>query len=99
MFDFMQPADKPVVEGLESQEVVYAANQPEYNPLRVLRSKEGVVLTRWTLTEAQHTAIANGADIYLEISTFNRPLQPIRMAVGSEVDPEYIREQYGLEKP
>lgn len=98
MFSFLQPHDGPVVRELESKEIIYAAHQPEYNPLRVLRSTsvQGAVLSRWTLTPEQRQAIANGADIYLELLTFGFPLTPIRVAVGQDVDPDYIREQFGI---
>lgn len=99
MFSFLNPSEKPVVEGLEKHEVVYAKNQPEYNPLRTVRGKteSTPVLSRWNLTEQQRQAVLDGADVYLELNTFGNPLQPIRMAIGSEVAPEYIAEQYGLE--
>jgi hypothetical protein len=98
MLTFIEPADRPVVEGLEAHEVVYAKNQPEYNPLRVIRSsdKSCRVLSRWTLTPQQRAEVMGGADIYLELSTFKHPLQPVRMAVGDDVDPDYVRMEYGL---
>jgi hypothetical protein len=70
--------------GLEQQEVVYAKNQPEYVPLRTLTSSgpERKVISRWTLTPEQRKAVAEGADIYLQLLTFGAPLQPIVMAVG-----------------
>jgi len=84
MFDYLSPKDGPVVDGLESQETVYAANQPEYIPLRTLKSSGpmGGVLSRWTLTPEQRKAVAEGADIFLELSAFHGPLQPIRMAIS-----------------
>lgn len=84
MFDYLSPRDGAVVDGLESEELVYAKDQPEYIPLRTLKAvgAQGQVLSRWTLTEDQRKAVAAGADIFLELSTFNRPLQPIRMAIS-----------------
>jgi hypothetical protein len=84
MFEYLKPRNGPVVDGLESQEVVYAANQPEYIPLRSLRAdgRMGAVISRWTLTPEQRRAVAEGADVFLELSTFNQPLQPIRMSVS-----------------
>lgn len=98
MFDYLQPSDKPVIEGLEEFEIVFAKNQARYNPLRALRQnhRHGRVLSRWTLTDAQRQAVANGADIYLELLTFHEPLQPIMMAVGDAPNPDYFREQYAL---
>ena len=84
MFDYLEPRNGPVVDGLENKEIVYVANQPEYIPLRTLKGvgPMGNVISRWTLTPAQREAVANGADIFLELSTFNHPLQPIRIAVS-----------------
>lgn len=98
MLSFLQPADAPVVPGLEAHEITFAKDQPEYNPLRALRSSlhYGQVLSRWTLTPSQRQAIAEGADVYLEVCTFNQPLQPIRLAVGQDVDPTTIAIEYGL---
>lgn len=66
--------------------------------LRTLEARTNAVpvLSRWTLTAEQRQAVANGADIYLELLTFGGPLQPIRMAVGKDLNPDFFREQYGL---
>lgn len=98
MFDYLEPANRPVVEGLEAHEVIYAKNQPEYNPLRTLLSntQERRVLSRWTLTPEQRRDVLNGADIFLELMTFGRPLQPIRLAIGDNPNAEYFREQWAL---
>ena len=92
MYVFMHPRNGAVVDGMEDEEVVYAKDQPEYLPLRTLKSQSGVVLSRWTLTEEQRQAIANGADVFLELHTFNKPLQPIRMAVSDgKLDNDWVR--------
>lgn len=92
MYDFLHPRDGAVVDGMETEEVVYAKDQPEYIPLRTLRSKTGIVLSRWSFTDEQRKAIASGADIFLELHTFNHPLQPIRVAVSDgKLDNDWIR--------
>jgi hypothetical protein len=84
MFDYLNPRNGPVVDGLEDRETVYAADQPEYAPLRTLKSPspQGEVMSRWTFTPEQREAIANGADLFLELFEFHQPLRPIRIAVG-----------------
>lgn len=84
MFEYLKPRQGPVVDGLEKQEVVYAKDQPQYLPLPSLQADGpmGAVLTRWTLTPEQRKAVAEGADIFLELSTFRQPLQPIRIAIS-----------------
>lgn len=97
MFEFLVPHDGPVIEGLESHELVMAKDQPEYIPLRCVASSDnyGRRLSRWTLSAEQRRAIAAGGDIYLELLTFNRPMNPIRVGVG-DPNPTYFRNCYSL---
>ena len=98
MFEYLQPADRPVVNGLEEHKVVFAKDQPEYNPLRALCSndKQRKVMSRWTLTPEQRKAVAEGADIFLMLLTFGERLQPIQMAVSDGLDAEEIRKSFHL---
>lgn len=94
MFSFVGIKDGPVIEGMESEEVVYAKDQPQYLPLRALVSKGpwGRVISRWTFTPEQRKAIAEGADVLLELSTQHEPLQPIRMMVSDgKLDSGWVR--------
>jgi len=79
MISYLRPKDGPVIEGSEHKEVVYAKDQPQYLPLRTLvgNDRERRVLSRWSPTPEQRKAIAEGADIYLQLMTFGDPLQPI----------------------
>jgi len=81
--DYLSPKDGPVIEGLESEEVVFAKDQPEYTPLRCLvgLGVDRRVMSRWTLTPEQRKKIAEGADIYLTLLTYGEPLQPILMGI------------------
>lgn len=85
MLRYLLPKDGPVFEGLEYKEIVYAKHQPQYLPLRTLRSDspERRVISRWTLTDEQRKAVANGDDLFLMLLTFGSPLQPIQIATGS----------------
>lgn len=98
MFEYLKPADRPVVDGLEKHEVVFAKDQPQYVPLRCLRGArpDGEVMSRWSLTLEQRKAVAEGADIFLSLLTFNGPLQPIIMAVGDTPNELYFREHFNL---
>ena len=90
MWSWLFPTGGAVLEPFEDQEIVYAKDQPEYSPLRTLRGSGPYypVYSRWGLTDEQRKMIADGADIFLELSTFNRPLQPIRMLVGDKLPAE-----------
>lgn len=92
------PKDGPVLIGEEEREVVYAKNQPEYIPLRTLRgmNHEGRVLSRWTPTEEQRKAIAEGKDIFLVLLTFHGPLAPSMMLIGDDSNAQELRDLIGL---
>lgn len=99
MFDYLFASIGPVVEGLEDFEKIYALEQPEYIPLRTLPGENGLsALTRWELTKENREAIANGADIFLEVFHFGQPLAPVRMAIGKmENDPMLWREWFAVQ--
>jgi hypothetical protein len=98
MFEYLQPADRPVIEGLEEHEIVLAKDQPQYRPLRALRgyTSESVVMSRWTFTTEQREAIARGADVFLSLMTFGQPVQPVTLAISDQPNPEYFRETLAL---
>lgn len=98
MFEFLKPADRPVIERLERYEIVMAADQPQYRPLRCIPgyTPEGERLSRWTFTPEQRQAIADGADIFLELLTFNQPMNPIRLAVSDNPNADFFRQGYRL---
>ncbi len=93
-WDYLAPKDGPIFDGLESKEVVYAKNQPEYIPLRTLISAgpDRKAISRWTFTEVQRKAVACGADIFLQMLTFGGPLQPVILAIGSgKESPDWVK--------
>lgn len=93
----MQP-ESPVLPGYDQSEIVIAKDQPEYRPLPSLRNIDGVVLTRWSLTEGERAAVAAGADIYLSVHTFNHPLQPVMLEVAEcALDLDGIAQRMGIQ--
>lgn len=85
MFGFVEPHDGPVVVGLEKFETVYAKDQPQYRPLRTLPGRNGdSAIARFHFTDAQRKAIAEGADLYLELLHYRGPLAPSLVMVMSE---------------
>lgn len=57
--------------------VVYAENQPEYNPLPAFKAENGVMVTCWKLSQEDFEKIVETKKIYLSVMTFNNPLQPV----------------------
>lgn len=101
MFEYLMASIDPVVEGLEDFEKIYALEQAQYIPLRTLPGVVKEVpagmkvlpgeggesaITRWELTPSQRKAIAEGADLMLEVIHFKGPLAPVRMMVVSRED-------------
>ena len=77
-------AISPVLPNCQEFEVVYAADQPEYNPLPAVRT-EKVLVTRWRLTDDERQWLANGGDLYIAVLHFGQPLQPL-MPIASTPD-------------
>jgi hypothetical protein len=88
MISYLKPKDGPVINGHESDEIVYAEDQPQYIPLRTLvgSDRDRKVLSRWSPNPEQRKALAEGADIYLQLLTFGDPLQPILMFIGDDLE-------------
>lgn len=73
----MTPREVAPSKPIDGTHVVYAADQPEYQPLPVWRRQNGAVVSRWRLTWRERLAAFLGRDLYLEVSTYGQPLQPL----------------------
>ena len=62
----------------------YAKNQPEYYPLPTVRFPDGLVISKWEFTLEERERIYNGGNLYVGVSTFNEPLQPILLGTLPE---------------
>jgi hypothetical protein len=69
----------PVVPGFNLEITTYAKDQPEYIPLPSHRQPDGTVTTRWSLSWRERLLVAFGGSIWLQVLTFNRPLQPVKL--------------------
>lgn len=57
--------------------VIFAEDQPEYQPLPALRMPDGEVFTCWELSDEELATVVKNKCIYFKQLTFNQPLQPI----------------------
>jgi len=71
-----------------SQLVVFAKDQPEYEPLPAAVDPQGVVMTEWELSAEDLAGVVNGGRIRLWIWTFGAPLQPVMLEVATEPAPD-----------
>lgn len=79
----MKPVDFP------GRNIIFAENQPEYNPLPAFSdSKQGVVLTVWKPTFWERIKILFLGRIYLQVITFNEPLQPVYLTTENPLRQE-----------
>jgi len=68
-------------EGFEA--LVIAKDQPEYRPLPANTDGQ-MVETKWGLTWKQRLTILWHGTLYLNVLTFGRPLQPLRLTITRE---------------
>lgn len=80
----MIPVDVAPSQPIEGKHIVYAADQPEYQPLPAWRKPGGAVISRWRLSWRERLAALFGRDLYIETLTFGHPLQPVYMAFSEK---------------
>lgn len=68
----MKPIEFP------EQNVVFAKDQPEYQPLPAFRndSPQGEVITCWQLSFSERLRILFTGKLWVSLMTFNKPLTP-----------------------
>lgn len=80
----MEPVDPridPATVPAGSRAIVVAEHQAEYVALPSIRTPDGKVITRWSLTEAERAAVLRGEDVFLTIWSFGA-IDPVWLSVG-----------------
>jgi len=57
----------------------YAKDQPEYLQLPAFKAEDGEIVTCWRVSIKECIKILFTGRIWLNILTFNKPLQPLKM--------------------
>jgi len=65
----------------KEQNIVIAKDQPEYIPLPALVDENGNVVTCWKLSTDEIEKISKTGELWLQVMTFNQPLQPLYLTV------------------
>lgn len=80
----MNPAT-PVVKGTKFSETHFGANQADVQTLPAIQTREGIVISRWDLTEAEEDLLTSGkGSLYVCIWTANKGLRPFLPQVCTE---------------
>ncbi len=75
----------PVLPGFDLEITTFAKDQPEYVPLPSHRQPDGTVTTRWRLTWSERLRVFLTGDLWLQLLTFNKPLQPVKLTTTCPV--------------
>ena len=78
----VDPRVSPALVPEGSRAIIIAEHQPEYKDLPSIRTPNGYVITRWTMTEDERKAVANGEDVYVTLLS-NGPINPIHLSIGT----------------
>lgn len=79
--DITDPRIDPALVPAGSRAVVIAEHQDEYRDLPSVRTPDGQVITRWTLTDEERLAILKGADVFVTLLSAG-PINPFFVTVG-----------------
>lgn len=78
----MTPVSPALPSHPELPEIVFAKDQPQYQPLPAYRDPNGVVVSRWRLTWRERLRIFLRGNLWLQLHTFNQPLTPSMLTVS-----------------
>lgn len=78
---------RPISPDTGAPELMIATDQHEYMELAAARYidtelQTPILLTRWTFTDEERLAIAEGEDLFIGVLTFGHPMQPLQVMVG-----------------
>lgn len=72
--------------------IVFAKDQPEYQPLPARKTDDGKVTSCWRLTWRERLAVLFGGRVYVTQLTFNQSLQPLLPSTRLISDEEWARD-------
>lgn len=72
-------AVSPVIPQADEPESTFAKDSPIYQPLPSLVREDGVVLTRWLLSEDERGLVAQQGFLYVALVTKDGTIQPLKL--------------------
>jgi hypothetical protein len=79
--DIVDPRVDPALVPDGSRAIVIAEHQAEYQDLPSIRTPDGQVITRWSLTDEERLKVLGGEDIYITLLSHG-PINPLFATVG-----------------
>lgn len=79
--EIVDPRVDPSLVPEGSRAIVIAEYQAEYRDLPSIRTPDGQVITRWTLSDEERAAIGRGEDIFITLLSHG-PINPLFATVG-----------------
>ncbi len=79
--EIVDPRVDPALVPSGSRAVVIAEHQEEYRDLPSIRTPDGQVITRWSLSQEERAAIVRGEDIYVTLLSTGA-INPLFVTVG-----------------
>lgn len=79
--EIADPRVDPALVPEGSKAVVIAEHQDEYRDLPSVRTPNGYVITRWSLSTEERAAIVRGEDIFVTLLSFGA-INPMFVTVG-----------------
>lgn len=76
----MKPVS-PVIPNKDFPEGIGGKDQPEYQPLPFVRLPDGIILTRWELSDEEKAIVVETGNVYLYQWNGNKPITPILLKV------------------
>lgn len=71
----------PVIPGENFQETIVAEHQDEYMNLPVISCGDGVILSRWELSEEELKTVSETKSVWHFMHTFGNPVTPVSLQV------------------
>lgn len=79
--EIVDPRVHPSLVPEGSKAIVIAEHQDEYRDLPSIRTPNGQVITRWSLSDEERAAIVRGEDIYVTLLSHGA-IKPLFVTVG-----------------
>jgi dihydrofolate reductase len=79
--EIADPRIDPALVPSGSRAIVIAEHQDEYRDLPSVRTPNGYVITRWSLSEAERAAIVRGEDVFVTLLSHGS-INPFFVTIG-----------------